>query len=418
MPSGHQSARSGQRARPARAYTAPEGCAGDGRPWRHCGRAAVRHPQSNVPERGPTDSYRFAHTDESPGRLLGGPSTDAEAGGRTDLGAELRKEHAGCGRRGSPCPPSRPATGPRSSTRSAGTPRTDCPRSSSGCSRPSSASTTGTSPAATSRPGPCTTCTAPRCRTSPWPSTDRRVNPRCAVYSPDFEEHGFGSPHTVVDIVTDDMPFVVDSVTTEVIRHGLGLHLTVHPVVPVRRDDGAARRHPRPARSGVGDGGRVVRPPGGRPADRRRGAGRTGPRHPPRPRRRAWPRSRTGRRCGSRRSPSPTRWTPRRRPSTRRTGTRRPPCCGGSPTTTSRSSATASTSWAPTTARTRCAPSRGRGWGCCATAGAGRSRTASRSCRPRCGRRRASRCCSTSPRRTRGRPSTSPTTWTTSASSR
>ena len=29
---------------------------------------------------------------------------------------------------------------------------------------------------------------------------------------------------TVVDIVTDDMPFVVDSVTTEVIRHGLGLH--------------------------------------------------------------------------------------------------------------------------------------------------------------------------------------------------
>ncbi len=62
--------------------------------------------------------------------------------------------------------------------------------------------------------------------------------PAVHVYSPDFEEHGFGSPHTVVDIVTDDIPFVVDSVTTEVIRHGLGLHLTVHPVVPVRRDGG------------------------------------------------------------------------------------------------------------------------------------------------------------------------------------
>ena len=62
--------------------------------------------------------------------------------------------------------------------------------------------------------------------------------PAVRVYSPDFEEHGFGSPHTVVDIVTDDMPFVVDSVTTEVIRHGLGLHLTVHPVVAVRRDEG------------------------------------------------------------------------------------------------------------------------------------------------------------------------------------
>jgi glutamate dehydrogenase len=30
--------------------------------------------------------------------------------------------------------------------------------------------------------------------------------PAVRVYSPDFEEHGFGSPHTVVDIVTDDMP--------------------------------------------------------------------------------------------------------------------------------------------------------------------------------------------------------------------
>ena len=78
------------------------------------------------------------------------------------------------------------------------------------------------------------------------------------VYSPDFEEHGFGSPHTVVDIVTDDMPFVVDSVTTEVIRHGLGLHLTVHPVVAVRRDEGGSstssirtirRRGRRPSRS-------------------------------------------------------------------------------------------------------------------------------------------------------------------------
>ena len=62
--------------------------------------------------------------------------------------------------------------------------------------------------------------------------------PSVRVYSPDFEQHGFGSPHTVVDIVTENMPFVVDSVITEVVRHGLGLHLTVRPVVPVRRDDG------------------------------------------------------------------------------------------------------------------------------------------------------------------------------------
>jgi glutamate dehydrogenase len=62
--------------------------------------------------------------------------------------------------------------------------------------------------------------------------------PAVRVYSPDLEEHGFGSPHTVVDIVTDDMPFVVDSVTAEVLRRGLGLHLTVRPVLLVRHDDG------------------------------------------------------------------------------------------------------------------------------------------------------------------------------------
>src|ERR1700738_871768 len=30
------------------------------------------------------------------------------------------------------------------------------------------------------------------------------------VYNPDFEQHGWSSPHTVVEIVSDDMPFVVD----------------------------------------------------------------------------------------------------------------------------------------------------------------------------------------------------------------
>src|SRR4051812_35241057 len=40
----------------------------------------------------------------------------------------------------------------------------------------------------------------------------------------------------VVRIVTDDMPFLVDSVTAEVVRQGIGLQHVVHPVVVVRRD--------------------------------------------------------------------------------------------------------------------------------------------------------------------------------------
>ena len=40
------------------------------------------------------------------------------------------------------------------------------------------------------------------------------------VYNPNVEEHGWQSPHTVVETVIADMPFLVDSVTMEVTRHG------------------------------------------------------------------------------------------------------------------------------------------------------------------------------------------------------
>ena len=39
-----------------------------------------------------------------------------------------------------------------------------------------------------------------------------------------------------MEIVNDDMPFIVDSVTMEINRHGLALHLLVHPVVSSTRD--------------------------------------------------------------------------------------------------------------------------------------------------------------------------------------
>ena len=39
------------------------------------------------------------------------------------------------------------------------------------------------------------------------------------VYSPSLEEHGWESPHTVVETVVDDMPFLVDSVSAELTRH-------------------------------------------------------------------------------------------------------------------------------------------------------------------------------------------------------
>jgi glutamate dehydrogenase len=57
------------------------------------------------------------------------------------------------------------------------------------------------------------------------------------VYNPEFEQHGWQSPHTVIEIVSDDMPFIVDSVTMDLTRKGYGIHLVIHPVVRVRRDE-------------------------------------------------------------------------------------------------------------------------------------------------------------------------------------
>jgi len=62
---------------------------------------------------------------------------------------------------------------------------------------------------------------------------------RIRVFNPTLEEHGWQSTHTIIEIVNDDMPFLVDSVTMEVNRHGLTMHLIIHPIVAVeRRADG------------------------------------------------------------------------------------------------------------------------------------------------------------------------------------
>ncbi|HXM82060.1 MAG TPA: NAD-glutamate dehydrogenase [Burkholderiales bacterium] len=58
------------------------------------------------------------------------------------------------------------------------------------------------------------------------------------AYNPVFEEHGWQSTHTAIEIVNDDMPFLVDSVAMEVNRQGLTLHLVIHPVLRVARDTG------------------------------------------------------------------------------------------------------------------------------------------------------------------------------------
>ncbi|HET9045485.1 MAG TPA: NAD-glutamate dehydrogenase, partial [Casimicrobiaceae bacterium] len=62
-----------------------------------------------------------------------------------------------------------------------------------------------------------------------------RGNAHVRVFNPAIEEHGWQSTHTIIEIVNDDMPFLVDSVTMEVNRHGLTLHLIMHPIIGVER---------------------------------------------------------------------------------------------------------------------------------------------------------------------------------------
>jgi glutamate dehydrogenase len=59
---------------------------------------------------------------------------------------------------------------------------------------------------------------------------------RIRAYNPVSGQHGWQSTHTAIEIVNDDMPFLVDSVTMEVNRQGLTLHLLIHPVLRVLRD--------------------------------------------------------------------------------------------------------------------------------------------------------------------------------------
>ncbi|GGZ21712.1 NAD-glutamate dehydrogenase [Streptomyces poonensis] len=56
------------------------------------------------------------------------------------------------------------------------------------------------------------------------------------VHTPTVEENGWTCSHSVVEVVTDDMPFLVDSVTNELSRQGRGIHVVIHPQIVVRRD--------------------------------------------------------------------------------------------------------------------------------------------------------------------------------------
>ncbi|MCX7056104.1 MAG: NAD-glutamate dehydrogenase [Proteobacteria bacterium] len=66
--------------------------------------------------------------------------------------------------------------------------------------------------------------------------TRKAGRPWVRVFNPDPAIDGFRSKHTLVMLVSDDMPFLVDSMSMAANQAGLAVHLIVHPVIDGRRD--------------------------------------------------------------------------------------------------------------------------------------------------------------------------------------
>jgi len=60
---------------------------------------------------------------------------------------------------------------------------------------------------------------------------------RVRVFTPDPDRDGYHSDGTLIQAVTDDMPFLVDSMTNVLDRHGYVIVRSVHPVFGVERDE-------------------------------------------------------------------------------------------------------------------------------------------------------------------------------------
>ncbi len=64
----------------------------------------------------------------------------------------------------------------------------------------------------------------------------RKGQPKLRIYTPTEKEFGYASLYTFVELVNDDMPFLVNSVTAAINRHDLTVHITVHPIIRLVRD--------------------------------------------------------------------------------------------------------------------------------------------------------------------------------------
>ena len=70
----------------------------------------------------------------------------------------------------------------------------------------------------------------------------RRGRALVRVFNPTVREHGYTSPHTVIEMVNDDMPFLVDTIGLALTRRSLTMHFLAHPIFAVARDGAGVLR--------------------------------------------------------------------------------------------------------------------------------------------------------------------------------
>jgi len=67
-------------------------------------------------------------------------------------------------------------------------------------------------------------------------ATRRRGQALLRIFNVTEKEHGYTSAFTFIEMINDDMPFLVDSVAAAINRHDLAVHITVHPIISVKRN--------------------------------------------------------------------------------------------------------------------------------------------------------------------------------------
>ena len=86
-------------------------------------------------------------------------------------------------------------------------------------------------------------------------STRKPDEPKIRFEQPDAADGGHLKSISVIEIVNDDMPFLVDSVMAELTERGLATRLVVHPILVVERDKKTGKLASAPREAGNGHGG-------------------------------------------------------------------------------------------------------------------------------------------------------------------